>query len=587
VYSAKAYKTKRERHESIRAQLTTERQSFIPHWRDLADHIIPTRARFQLSDANRGDRRNLKIVDATATYAARTLQSGMMSGVTSPARPWFRFTTPEPDLAEQGSVKTWLHAVTQRTQTVLLRSNFYHVLPSIYLDLAVFGTSAMIIEEDFDKVIRCTHFPIGSYMLGKGKNGKISTFFREYRMTVRELVEEFGDPEGRGEIDWSKFSMHVREMWEHCQYESWIDVCHIIEPNPDYRPGRLEANYKKFLSAHYERGTSSTAQSYSHHLDDRYLRESGFDWFPVLCPRWSVTGEDVYATMCPGMETLGDVKALQVCQKRLAQAIEKMVNPPMVGPPELRTTSATLLPGGITYVTERDGQKGFRPAHEVQPRVQELLLYIQDHQNRIKYGFYEPIILMIASSPDTQRTAREIDERHEEKFLVFGPVLESMGQDLFDPGLDAVFACMERQGYIPEPPEELEGRPLKVEYISIMAQAQKLVGSASIERVSAFVRTTAGELQRPDILDKVDFDQMIDEYADSVGAPPRIIRPDDVVEKIRQGRADAERAAHSAAVAREQAGAMKDLSQADTEGENALTQMMRMAQAGAVRPAVA
>ena len=49
-----------------------------------------------------GDRRNSKIIDPTASLASSVLSSGMMSGITSPARPWFRLATPDPDLMDYG-----------------------------------------------------------------------------------------------------------------------------------------------------------------------------------------------------------------------------------------------------------------------------------------------------------------------------------------------------------------------------------------------------------------------------------------------------------------------------------------------------
>jgi hypothetical protein len=78
--------TKRNLYEILRAQMESERSSFISHWRDLSDFILSRRARFFVSDVNKGDRRNLKIIDNTCTLASRTLRSGMMAGVTSPAR---------------------------------------------------------------------------------------------------------------------------------------------------------------------------------------------------------------------------------------------------------------------------------------------------------------------------------------------------------------------------------------------------------------------------------------------------------------------------------------------------------------------
>jgi hypothetical protein len=258
--------SKREQYEVLRGQLEQERSSFVSHWRDLNDYILPRRARFFTSDSNRGDRRNQKIIDSTATLAARTLRSGMMSGVTSPARPWFRLTTPDPKLAEFGPVKEWLHLVGQRMSSTFLRSNLYNVLPIVYGDIGVFATGAMSLEEDFDDVIRCYPFPIGSYMIANNDRLKVDVFFREFRMTVRQLVQRFGKRAASGRIDWSNFSVTVKEAYERAQYETWIDVCHIIQPNLGYDKRKLESKFKRYTSCYYEKGHTGSNQV---PMDDR------------------------------------------------------------------------------------------------------------------------------------------------------------------------------------------------------------------------------------------------------------------------------------------------------------------------------
>jgi hypothetical protein len=76
--------TRKQKYEKLLSQLKNDITSFISHWKDLNDYILPRRGRFQLTDRNRGDRRTKNIIDSTATFAARTLSSGMMSGITSP-----------------------------------------------------------------------------------------------------------------------------------------------------------------------------------------------------------------------------------------------------------------------------------------------------------------------------------------------------------------------------------------------------------------------------------------------------------------------------------------------------------------------
>jgi hypothetical protein len=577
VFGEARIKRKRDRFEILRAQLENERSSFDPHWRDLSDYILPRRARFTVTDTNKGQKKNQKIIDSTATLAAGTLRSGMQSNITSPTKPWFRITTPEPELAEVQDVKVWLNVVQRRMSTVFLRSNLYNILPIVYGDMGVFGTAAMLVEEDFDQVVRFTSIPIGSYYIANDRKGKVRVFFREFRMTVRQLVEEFGefDREGGSVTNWDNFSTNVRNQWTSGFKDTFVDICHVIAPNEQFDPDKIEARFKKYSSTYYEKGTDTHGANNQVVVEtDRFLRESGFDHFPVLAPRWEVTGEDSYATNCPGMVALGDIRQLQLGEKRAMQAIEKMVNPPMVGPSALRTVKTSILPGDITYSDERDGQRGFRPAHEVNPRIVELEQKQEQVRERIRQSFFVNLFLQLTLTDRREITAREIDERHEEKLQALGPVLEQLNQDLLDPLIDITFDIMVRQGLIPPPPEDLAGQQLKVEYISALAQAQKLIGLSSIQGIVRFVGEMAQLTGNVEVFDKLDADQAIDEFGEITSVPPAVIRPDDVVQEIRQVRIQQQQAAAAQQQIQEMAGAAKDLAGADMDGNNALTQLV-------------
>jgi len=551
----------------------------MQHWRDLSDWVMPRRSRFEITDVNRGDRRNQRIVDSTATLALRTLRAGMMSGVTSPARPWFRLTTPDPDLAEFGPVKEWLHYVTNRMSTSFLRSNLYNSLPNVYGDDGLYGTAAMMVEEDFKDILHTRTFPIGSYMLAQDDKGRVNTFFREFRMTVRQMVDVFAEKNGN-KIIWDNISEYVKNQWDMCNYEAWIDVCHVVYPNDDYVIGSISGKEKKFSSCYYERGSYSTKGGSYMKDDNKFLREAGYDFFPVLAPRWEVVGEDVYATDCPGMIGLGDVKQLQVVEKRINQAIEKMVNPPMVGPTSMKNSKASILPGDITYMDVRDGLQGFRPAHEVRAAIQEIEQKQLQTRQRISRAFFEDLFLMLAQSDRRQITAREIDERHEEKLLALGPVLEQLNQDLLDPLIDVAFDIHVKQGLIPPPPEELQGINLKVEYVSIMAQAQKYVSRAGIDTFAGFC---AQLLQvAPEVKDKLKMDQFVDEYASITGVPPTLVATDEEVAEIRAVRAQQQQQAQQMAMMQQAAATTKDLTASKMDGQDVLSRALGVPAEGAV-----
>ena len=557
--------------------MVLERETFENQWRDVADHILPTRPRFLVSDANKGDRKNQKIYDSTATIASRTLRSGLMSGLTSPARPWFSLTTPFQELNEAEAVKNWLSDVTKAMRTVFIKSNLYNVLPMIYGDIGTFGTSCMYMEEDFDSVVRFFSLPVGSFVIGTDHLGRVNKFGREFRMTVSQIVEKFGLDKETQKIDWENISESVKNFYEQGFTEQWIDVTQIIKPNDEYKPNSPLSKHKKFRSTYYEsaRGGKLDVSAYEGML----LSDKGYDFFPVLAPRWEVSGEDVYGTNCPGFEAIGDVRQLQIGEKRILQAIEKSINPPMLGPTALKTKKASTIPGDITYFDVRDGNQGFRPVYEIQPKINEMELKQQQVRQRISRAYFEDLFLMMANSNRRQITAREIDERHEEKLLALGPVLEQLNQDLLDPLIDNTFAIMINQQMLPPAPKELQGVELKVEYISIMAQAQKLSGLASIDRFTGYIGQLA--TLSAEVLDKVDLDQLIDVYGDITSIDPRTIHDDEKVKKVREQRMQAQQ--QQAMMENMQAGASaaKDLGQAG-DGGGQLADLLQMAGAGQI-----
>ena len=521
----------RQRYEQSKSALLTERASFDSHWRELADNFMPRRTRFWVDDKNKGDRRNKQIIDSSPRFAARTLASGLHAGLTSPARPWLKLETPDSDLNNFTPVKEWLHTVTQRMLGLFQKSNLYNVLPTCYLDMGIFGSAAFAEFEDREAICRFYSYPLGSWVLALDDRMMPSMFLREYQLTVAQVVEQFVMVDANPRLlDWTKASTHVKDAWDRANYTSPVNLTWVASQNLDYRSGALSAADRyPFRSCYYETGRSDA----DFVERDGLLKESGFRHFPVFCPRWDVTGEDTYGTDSPGMTTLGDAKQLQLMQQHKAKGIHKMVDPPLNAPTELKTTRVSLLPGGINYVEDaRTGgsTRGLSPVHEI--RGEGLNFLIQDMgetRQRISRGYYEDLFLMLALSPYGQQggmpiTAREVEERHEEKLLALGPVLERLNDELLDPLVDRTFGIMLEHGAIPPPPEEMLGMDLRIEYISILSQAQKLVGVSGHDR---FVQAALVLNQAfPEVKHKLNVFRAIDDYAAMLGVDPHVVRDD-------------------------------------------------------------
>ena len=215
--------------------LEQKRKNYETHWTDLSDYILPTATRFFVSDAHK-NKRNTKIINSIARIASRVQTSGMMSGITSPSKPWFKLTTNDADLNENHEVKAWLDTVTSRMSEVFLRSNFYQCMSTLYQHVGTFATSAMFIGEDSDTVIRCETFPVGSYYLAQDSRQIVNAFYRKFTMTVEQLVDTFG-------IDNVSFS--VKNQYERKDYDIDIEVIHFVESNPQYDERYANSKHKQ------------------------------------------------------------------------------------------------------------------------------------------------------------------------------------------------------------------------------------------------------------------------------------------------------------------------------------------------------
>jgi hypothetical protein len=541
--------------------LKSERSSWESLWRDINDFIQPRRGRFFTDDKNKGQRKDRAIVNNSATRASRILASGLMAGLTNPSRPWFRLNTPDPGLNEFGPVKTWLSRIEDIMRWAFQRSNIYLALHSLYKDLT-FGVSAMHVEEDPQRILRAYLFPIGSYAIANSARLRVDTLYREFQMTTGQLVERFGE---------EAVSQRVKQAYDNQRYDDWHQVVHVIEPNRNVTPGRIGPGGMAFKSCWMELATPPGGE-------DKFLAEGGFEEFPAMCPRWSTTGEDIYGAG-PGEEAIGDAKALQLVSKKKLRFVERMSDPATQLPTSLRNEPVSLLPGAQVFVDPNGPASAVRPVYEPPPAGLHALEETErEHERRIEQAFYADLWLMFAESDRREITAAEINRRQEEKMLQLGPVLQRLEEELLDPLIERTFGILLRSGLLPPPPREMQGMDLKVEYISILAQAQRLVGIQSVRELTGFVSEVA-KAQReagaqPDILDKLNTDQLIDEYADLLGTAPELVRTDDEVAGIRKERAKAQQAQRAAEQAAAMAPAAKQLSETDVSGDNALTRML-------------
>lgn len=520
-------------------------------WKEIVEYLMPNKGRYLTEDAdakvNKGKKKRNKIINSTPIDAVRTLAAGLQGGLTSPSRPWFRLNLSAQELAEIHEVKMWLHTVRDIILAIFARSNFYDSVHGCYTELPSFGTAAMLIEEDFEMVVRFRSLTVGEYYLALDPFGRVDTMYRQIPMTARQLEQEFGR---------ENLSVDAITALDNFKWTTRFDVVHCIQPNTDYTPGFADKRGKLFESIWFQKDAKTL---------DTFLRRSGYHEKPFVAPRWSFAGADVYGEG-PGHDAIGDIKMLQAMETQKLRKLAKSVTPPMNAPAALRG-KASVNSGALNYVDVPKGQSGFSPVYLLDTDLRPIDDSIHAVERRIDRLFFRNLFLSILESTN-RKSATEILQQSEDRMLILGPVLERTQTELLEPAIARTIAIAFRFGLLPEIPEVMRGMPLKIEYLGTLAQAQKLSGTTGIEQTLAFAGNLAG--LNPEVLDKIDFDESVDLFGDGVGAPPAIIRSDEAVAAIRALRRQQQQAAALNEMAAIAAGTAKDLSDAEPTDENML-----------------
>jgi hypothetical protein len=470
------------------------------------------------------------ILNNRARLALRTLQSGMQTGITSPARPWFRLIPADHELSKRLSVQRYLENAQIIMRQAFQTTGTYNALHVGYGDLGLFGTDAMLIDSDPDTAFVLHVLVPGTYWLGANRRGEIDTLYLEDVLTVEQIVTRFVFNTPTSEPDWTRVSNAVRNLWDRGDRYAPVPVARLVAPRLRRDPHRLTPDNKPVQSAWWEIG----------HDAGNLLRDSGYDFNPIIASRWQRDGYDVWGTS-PAMDALPEVKMLQVAERDKNEAIRRMNRPPMNAPTSMRNTPFSTEPGAVNFT---DDPNGLRPAFEVNPPIQHMQDHIREIEERIDELMYANLFMMLARSDRRQITAREIEERHSEKLLGLGPVLELQHREKLQPLIRAAYRHLEKAGKLPPTPEELDGRLIEVDYISIMAQAQKAVGTAAVERLFGFAGNLAAVF--PGVIDKLDADRGLENYADMLGTSPELLRDGKLVEELRSARAQEQRAMQAA-----------------------------------------
>jgi hypothetical protein len=520
--------------------LKSARTNFEQQWQEIAELVRPNRADFTVTRMP-GEKRGLQQFDASSATMLGQLAAGLWGSVTNSATEWFQVQHPDPVLGDLDDVKQWLDDARLIMQDALGAEGqrFYTEALEFYADLGAFGTSLFYVDgEPGERRITYSTRPLTECCIDQDDRGRVDTVIRRFEWTARQAVQHWGNRAGKAAL----------KAVEHRPDDRFVYL-HVVQPNADRDPRRLDARGKGWQSLHI------SVQ------DMAVVQEGGFEEFPYMVARWGTASRGLYGDS-PAMQALTDIKVLNTIERTKLVAGQKAADPPLLASDENDMRGIRVQPGGITYGgVDINGNPRVRPLQTgADFRIFEGMA--EQKRQAIREAFHNTLMQM-AQRPNI--TATEVLEVKEERLRMLGPQLSRIETEFLDPLTRRVFALLYRAQAFPPLPEALmmDAR-VKVEYVSQLAVAQRSGAAASVMRVMQSVLPLAQS--RPEVLDVFDFDAAARAIAEGYGLPPKLLRDPRVVEAERQQRAqaaaqaeEAAQLAASARPARDAAGAVRDL----------------------------
>lgn len=522
------------------------------NWKDLymevRDFVFPYLGEFEGDEKNKGYHHDDELLRTMILKYANILASGMQWGITSPTRPWVKTGLADAQLMKRPNVKAWFEQVDNTIMRVLSASNFYQENQKFYLEDGVFGTAAMFCQEDWETVVRFHTFTIGEYFIGTDYRGEPNAFARLMSLTKSQLAEQF-------DVDVNKENLGGAVNYLYT-------VKHLIAPNPEYDPSKKDWRHMKFREWYWIN-------------TDKILKMGGYHEFPVTVGRWFNKGSDVYGTG-PGIWSLGDARQIQIIWRDITTAAEMQVKPPMQAPSDIMANGGiNLMPSAANYYNPVSGSDGaIKPLFQVNTDFTGAVTVQQAIEDCIKEHFNVTVFQMLSEMDKDRMTAREVIELQAEKMSQMGPLVDRMQTEILPKTIDRVISICMRAGLFPPPPEEIQGMDIDIKYESVLSQAQQQNQITPILDTFEQVIAVATNTQKPEILDKLNFDAFTDKIGELNGIPPELINSDEEVQAIREARAQQEQMLQAAQMAATSAQIAKTASEANLDNNNALTQVL-------------
>jgi len=503
-----------ERITRAKQNLEIDREIFISRWKEIARQMLSSYGSWgKAVDGKKTLDNTAENFDNTANQASNLMADGLMGSCFGRNIAWFSLLFEKDDWNKDKTAAEWLYNQERIIYRQFDRSNFYDEARSFVRLGADFGTATMFMQEHPEEgkpFFRTLHPK--DVVLMENRFGMVDTMIRDIYLTKDDAIKEFGE---------KKLPQTIKENEDYTKkflFHQYI--------GPNYR---FELNVK---------GTDEYISIYWSDEDaTKTLKEERFPRKPFVAWRWNRDLEGcVYGTQSPGLMQISNMKSVSNLTENVQMQSQLVVQPP------IKTTEGLVVnfrPRGLNPL--KNGED-FAPVN-----ITGDLTFTEKEREymrqSIRQAYYSDFFLLLSQHLDKTKTATEVAGIMNEQSNVMSSFFNRLATEFLEPVIEFVFENEKDNGRLDALPEGsvIAEEEIRIDFVSPMFLIQK-----RSHTVDGIVQAAAQILQfaqvKPEIIDKLRFDNMADVIADGWNVKKVLIEEDHKVQEIRDKRAEVQAA---------------------------------------------
>jgi hypothetical protein len=524
----------------FKGNLKSQRQTFDTYYQTLHDYFYVEGENINRTYYPGNELDFFYLLDGTSIELADVLASGIMNYLTPGSTRWFALEHPDKAIRERKDVRQWMQDTTDEVNYILNRSNFYNQMPQFYKGSGVYGTSVLMLEEDYQDDLRFYNLPIKSVYVTEDAREKPLEFYMCFEFTAEQAYTKFGDKIDKDIFEAMKDQRNPDKCYSYIYY---------LGPRQMQEYGKSDRANMPVRGVWIEEKTKNI------------MVEDGYKTMPAVAHRFYKRPKIPYG-FSPAMKALPWVRMLNTMADTMLRAAMKQTDPPLALPDNGFLAPMDFNPRAQNFYKKGrlDPQKDIAPIGNYgKPSIGiETIQYYTERAGDIMFKN----AFLSFQDITKQMTIPEVMQRANESLTLLGPAVGRYMDDVLQPLIERAILMLWDKGKLPPLPDEMILNPeYDVKFIGRLAQAQK---QSELNNLTNAL-TIAGQIAqyKPEALDKINADATIDELWGITNAPAGMVYDMDEVEEIRQARAQQQQVMEQIQMAQAASTAGKDATQAD------------------------